>query len=836
MILFSWGTSAQIINFPDANFKAKIISLGIDTNNDGEIQLDEASQVISLDISNATISDLTGINFFFGLTFLNCSANIMSTLDISGLLYLTELDCGSNQLLSLQLNNLTNLQYLDFSYNQISSIDLSSFNNLVSLKCNNNQLSSLTISSLMNNLEVLYCYNNALTSIDVNGLGNLLELSCGSNQLTSLNLIGLSSLTSLSCEQNQLTVLDLSGLLQLTGISCSNNQISSLDVSSLSNLIDLFCSFNQLTSLDVSNLQHLQSLECRNNQLTTLNTTATISLSRLFCENNQIVTLNLGESTNLENLLCSYNLLTSLDVSHATSLLYLFCDNNNLNTLNIKNGTNEDFSIAGNQNLEYVCADEGFETEIIQILINSFPNCHVNSYCSFNPGGTFYRIQGNSRYDSNANGCDAGDVVFPNLKFTFSDGTNIGNLIADQTGYYHYDVQAGTQTITPILEDPTYFNISSAAPVSFPTASSPLTQDFCILANGVHNDLEVSILPIIAARPGFDTTYRIIYKNKGTQTQTGTIVYIFNDALLDLVNANPIVASQGINSLNWNFTNLVPFETREIILSFNVNSPIEVPPVIGGDILNFTAHIFSLLTEETPTDNTFNLNQTVFNSLDPNDKTCLEGNTITPEMVGKEVHYMIRFENTGTANAENVVVKDIIDSTKFDVNSLIPVAGSRPFVTRYSATNTIEFIFENINLPFDDANNDGYVAFKIKTKPSLVLGDTFSNTASIYFDYNFPIITNTANTAVALLANSDFAFESYFKIYPNPAKDVLNIDTKKSIEVTSISIYNTLGQLVIVIPNAQQTKSVDVSSLKPGNNFIKINSDKGSSTAKFVKL
>jgi hypothetical protein len=101
----------------------------------------------------------------------------------------------------------------------------------------------------------------------------------------------------------------------------------------------------------------------------------------------------------------------------------------------------------------------------------------------------------------------------------------------------------------------------------------------------------------------------------------------------------------------------------------------------------------------------------------------------------------------------------------------------------------------------------------------LVVGDSFSNSASIYFDYNFPIITNTETTTVALLANQDFVFEDYFKIYPNPANDVLNIETKQTIEVTSINIYNTLGQIVLVIPNVQQTKSVDVSNLKTGNYF-----------------
>jgi hypothetical protein len=178
----------------------------------------------------------------------------------------------------------------------------------------------------------------------------------------------------------------------------------------------------------------------------------------------------------------------------------------------------------------------------------------------------------------------------------------------------------------------------------------------------------------------------------------------------------------------------------------------------------------------------------------------------------------------------------MIDTSKFDISSLLVTQGSHPFVTKISETNKVEFIFENINLPFDDATNDGYVAFKIKTKPSLVVGDSFSNTASIYFDYNFPIVTNTATTSVLQsLGNQDFKFDSYFRIYPNPAKDFLNIDVKQQIEVTSISIFNMLGQQILVIPNAQQTKQIDVSSLKTGNYFIKVSSNKGNSNTRFIK-
>src|SRR5690606_20906712 len=115
---------------------------------------------------------------------------------------------------------------------------------------------------------------------------------------------------------------------------------------------------------------------------------------------------------------------------------------------------------------------------------------------------------------------------------------------------------------------------------------------------------------------------------------------------------------------------------------------------------------------------------------DPNDKTCLQGTGISQTQVGNYVHYLIRFENTGTANAQNIVVKDIIDTSKFDLSSLIAVCGSHSIVTRITGPNTVEFIFENIQLPFADATNDGYVVFKIRTLPNLTVGNAFSNTAN----------------------------------------------------------------------------------------------------------
>jgi uncharacterized repeat protein (TIGR01451 family) len=307
---------------------------------------------------------------------------------------------------------------------------------------------------------------------------------------------------------------------------------------------------------------------------------------------------------------------------------------------------------------------------------------------------------------------------------------------------------------------------------------------------------------------------------------------MFNDAVLDYVSSSPNVDVQTVNNLTWNFSNLAPFETRVIDVVLILNSPTEVPPLNVGDILNYSATVTGL-TDETPTDNTSILNQTVVNSLDPNYKTCTEGTTVAPSTVGQYVHYMIGFENTGTANAQNIVVKDMIDTTKYDVTNLVPIKGSADFTTRITNSNQVEFIFQNINLPYTTGSNDGYVAFKIKTLPTLVVGDTFSNTANIYFDYNAPIVTNTATTTIAALANPTFAFSDYFTLSPIPTKGTLNINIKQDITISSISIYNTLGQVMVVTSNP--SKTIDVSNLTTDSYFIKVTTDKGTSSGKFIK-
>ena len=59
--------------------------------------------------------------------------------------------------------------------------------------------------------------------------------------------------------------------------------------------------------------------------------------------------------------------------------------------------------------------------------------------------------------------------------------------------------------------------------------------------------------------------------------------------------------------------------------------------------------------------NSFTLVQPVVNSYDPNDATILEGAQITAQQATQDLHFRIRFQNTGTDTAFNVVITDQLD-------------------------------------------------------------------------------------------------------------------------------------------------------------------------------
>jgi len=653
----------------------------------------------------------------------------------------------------------------DADLNNDGEIDVEEALKVINLNVDGKLISNLEGIGNFKNLSIFICSYNQIVNFDATGLKNLKILNCSQNKnLNYLNVKGLANLTSLSCSNNQLTTLDLSGLVELQSLHCFKNKLTSLDVIGLDRLALLYCTDNQLTSINVNGLNNLN---------------------------------------------------------------YLYCGNNQLSSLFLKTGTFfYSLNFEKNPNLEYICSNDQHIFEMKnRALVYGLSNCEVNSYCTFTPGGKFYTLKGKNTFDGNVDGCDNQDLTFPFLKYEISNGNNLGILISNATGKYTIPIQAGTYTIKPIIEYSEYIEVTpSIYTITFPSSSDNITQNFCITPkSSMLRQTNITIIPLSPpARPGFDTKYKIVWENVGNQIEIGALNFTYDETLLDYISAtqSPDQVADGI--VKWNFTNLLPFEKREITVTLKVNRPTDTPAVNAGDKLYLTASIL---------DNIFTLENTVVGSYDPNDKTCLQGDRVKPEMVGEYVDYLVRFENTGNYAAENVVIKDIIDTKTFDVSTLKITDASHEVYTRIEG-NKVEFIFENIQLPFDDANNDGYIAFKIKTLSTLVLGDSLKNLADIYFDYNFPIRTNEAQTEINNPISSINDVTTIVNIYPNPVNDILYLDTKDV--WTKAEIFDISGRIMRSV--TLDSSSMDVSGLESGTYFIRLKHEDSVGLVKFVKI
>ena len=121
-------------NFPDGNFR-RYVKDNLDKNNDGFLSPQEIAKVTKINVSGSNISDLTGIEHFTALTYLNCSENQLRSLDVSKNTALGSLYCSGNRLTSLDLSQNTNLKSLYCSENQLTSLDLLQNTNLRVLDC-----------------------------------------------------------------------------------------------------------------------------------------------------------------------------------------------------------------------------------------------------------------------------------------------------------------------------------------------------------------------------------------------------------------------------------------------------------------------------------------------------------------------------------------------------------------------------------------------------------------------------------------------------------------------------------------------------------------------------
>ena len=441
-------------------------------------------------------------------------------------------------------------------------------------------------------------------------------------------------------------------------------------------------------------------------------------------------------------------------------------------------------------------------------------------------------IGGNVRFNTNNDNCATG-IGYPNKMVTTTSGANIYGTFTDLSGNYNlyipnsgsFNTSAMTNLGSGLTSNPTSVTqVSSGENMNYPAS-------FCISSATNVTDLSVVLIPIDHARPGFQSSYVLRYENNGTTSLNGAIQLTYNNGKLSVSYSSYTPDATTTNSLTYNFTNLLPYQYRDVYINFNVLTP---PTVNQGDVLTFSTVGTTNVTDVNTADNTYVLNQSVVNSFDPNDKTVLEGATITAAQATRPLHYITRFQNTGTFAAYTVVLKETLD-TDLDWNTFEPIGSSHNYRIQIKNGNQVTITFDAINLinsSANEANSHGWFAYKIKPKNTFTVGNIASSNASIYFDYNLPIVTNTVNTQIGILSNASFD-KNNFKIYPNPANTYFTIANSLN-ESSTYEVVDINGKL-LSNGTVENLKPVDISGLATGFYFVNIKTQNAKQTYKIIK-
>lgn len=231
---------------------------------------------------------------------------------------------------------------------------------------------------------------------------------------------------------------------------------------------------------------------------------------------------------------------------------------------------------------------------------------------------------------------------------------------------------------------------------------------------------------------------------------------------------------------------------------------------------------------------------TYVGSYDPNDKLAF------PEGLGdmheiekhEEIEYMIRFQNTGTYFAQDVILIDTLDPG-LDPSTLRLVGGSHPYHWQLEAGNILKVEFLNIMLPDsgrDEPNSHGFVKYEITPDSSVVPGQQIFNRAAIYFDYNPPIITNTVFHTIALnmfgLVSLDEISEDTplgLNVYPNPFREETTFRLEEPLgKDARFTMVDINGQTVYhQRPGAVREFKVRPAELAEGLYFFQLSDGKG---------
>ncbi len=442
-------------------------------------------------------------------------------------------------------------------------------------------------------------------------------------------------------------------------------------------------------------------------------------------------------------------------------------------------------------------------------------------------------ITGKIYADINSNGIqDIGETALANKKvtetstgrFAFSNQQGDYSVAVLDTGNYNVSTQPITWYNTlPVIHSATFSGLHQKDSL----------KDFAFQPIGSYEDVCVDITPMGAFRSGFSANYLISYSNNGTTTVAPS-VYFFPSGNITYQSASIVPVQITPDSVIWNLPALLPFQTGSFIVTVQINLGLSM-----GTLINSSVHIEPYITDVNPSCNNSNWEVRTTGSYDPNDILVSEFSFTTTQISNSPwLDYYIRFQNTGNDTAFTVKILNPIDTNKLDISSIEFVNASHPVNINWSKLqNSMEFKFENILLPdsiTNEALSHGLLHYRIRSQSTLNAGDTIKNFAFIYFDFNEPVITNTAKTIIVLPTGLAGTIPSPGKllVFPNPAENSISISgIQLENGKAQLRLMDIYGKLILEKTIAETTANLETDQLAKGVYLIQ----SGGSRATFVK-
>jgi hypothetical protein len=813
------------------------------TNNVDLILLDCAENRINqLDLTNNP--DLLQIK---------CSTNNISNLDVSNNVDLFHLSCNYNNLNNLNLLSNTLLGYLECNYNNLTSLDVSNSPDLTYLHCIRNNLSTLDVSNaaLLGNLG---CNDNNLSSLDVTDNIALVALNCEYNTLNSLDLTNNTLLRWLYCPGNNLSSLDLTNNTLLEGVHCNNNNLNSLDLSNNTALEHLYLEYNNLVSIDLSNNTVLEGVGCQGNDLVTIDFMNNALIQWSDCRDNRpSLRICLTTAQVLSNTVLILKDPTA-DISencYPLSVEGQVVIDDNLNCLKDSSeqglrGQWIKFAETTSSIVKYVFIDDSLGNYRAYLGTGVYEMTIIPSgpYWESCPDTQMVTINNNNNMVHQRDwtlqplvSCPAlqVDIAAPFLRMTGGGSAytvsycNVGSLPA-QGAYVEVDIDADLNVLSSTL--PIVNQVGTVYSFSLGTVGIGACGSFKIQVvvdtsaqfEQTHCT-EAHIYPDSICAPTW-TGPRV---DGFANCQNSQIDFTVENAGAAMLSPQPYTIFEDNIAMRTGTVNLGSGQSTMLMQTAAPGKTyrIEVDQAPGFPGLLGNLVFSSTIEGCTPfSDGSFNTGfvtqfsnghsapflaidcQQNIASYDPNDKAAQPAGYGAAHYIAQNIalDYKIRFQNTGTDTAFNIVILDTL-SSHLDITSLQMGASSHAYTWSLTG-NVLKVSFPNIMLVDSIANeplSHGFFRYRIAQNTNNPIGTLIENQAAIYFDYNPAIFTNTTfHTVGENFVNATVSVEDIYvegvsvKVYPNPFEyeTTIEVEVANEYERLELNIFDISGRKI----------------------------------------